>query len=161
MSPGQILPGQMSLWQLESVQDGPRNLPLKLGQNRVSNCWDITDIEFLWGGWVVGSYAQSFLHPTSNYIEVRLSLSWGCDNSVYCTVQEIDFCHAVSTKHVGILKTVQLPNSICRGSFCLSQQWKWKYSFIEVHQFLKYSEWMTCNEVITRMILFIIKDNIV
>ena len=148
MSPGQMLPGQISLWQLESVQDGPRNLTLKFGQNRVSNSWDIADIEFLWG-------------PTSNYIEVRLSLSWGCDNSVYCTVQEIDFCHAVSTKHVGILKTVQLPNSICRGSFCLSQQWKWKYSFIEVHQFLKYSEWMTCNEVITRMILFIIKDNIV
>ena len=25
MSPGQMLPGQMSLWQLESVQDSPRN----------------------------------------------------------------------------------------------------------------------------------------
>ena len=31
MSPEQILPWQMSLWQLESVQDGPRNLHLKLG----------------------------------------------------------------------------------------------------------------------------------
>ena len=158
MSQGQMQDRKMSLWQLESVQDGPRNLTLKFGQNRVSNSWDIADVEFLWDGGVV---CTVILRPTSNYIEVRLSLSWGCDNSVYCTVQEIDFCHAVSTKHVGILKTVQLPNSICRGSFCLSQQWKWKYSFIEVHQFLKYSEWMTCNEVITRMILFIVKDNIV
>ena len=33
MLPGQMLPGQMSLWQLESVQEGPRNLPLKFGQN--------------------------------------------------------------------------------------------------------------------------------
>ena len=29
-------------------------------------------------GWV--GFAQSFSCPTSNYIEVRLSLSWGCDN---------------------------------------------------------------------------------
>ena len=28
--------GQMSLWQLVSVKDGPRNLPLKFGQNRVA-----------------------------------------------------------------------------------------------------------------------------
>ena len=35
MLPGQMSPGQMSL--LESVQDGPRNLPLQFGQNRVSN----------------------------------------------------------------------------------------------------------------------------
>ena len=31
-----------------------------------------------WGG--VGWYAQSFSSPTSNYIEVTLWLSWGCDN---------------------------------------------------------------------------------
>ena len=49
-----MLPGQMSLWQLESVQDSPRNLRLKFGQNRVSNSWDITDIEFLWVGGVNG-----------------------------------------------------------------------------------------------------------
>ena len=46
-----MLPGQMSPLQLESVQDGPRNLPLKFGQNRVSNSLDIYDIEFVWGGW--------------------------------------------------------------------------------------------------------------
>ena len=40
----------MSPLQLESVQDGPSNLSLKFGQNRVSNSWDIMDIEFLWGG---------------------------------------------------------------------------------------------------------------
>ena len=36
---------QMSLWLLEFVQDGPRNLPLKLGQNRVSNTWYIPDMD--------------------------------------------------------------------------------------------------------------------
>ena len=46
MLPGQMLPGQMSSWQLESVHEGPRSLHLKFGQNRVSNSWDIVDIEF-------------------------------------------------------------------------------------------------------------------
>ena len=54
MLPGQMLPGQMSLWKLASVKDGPRNLALKFGQNWVSNSWDISDIEFSDGGWVVG-----------------------------------------------------------------------------------------------------------
>ena len=35
----------MSLWQLESVLDVPRNLPLKFRQNRVSNSWDILDMD--------------------------------------------------------------------------------------------------------------------
>ena len=35
MSPGNLLPGQMS--QLASVKDGPRDLPLKFGQNWVIN----------------------------------------------------------------------------------------------------------------------------
>ena len=46
MPPGQTLPGQISPLQLESVQNGSRNLPLKFGQNGFSNNWDITDIEF-------------------------------------------------------------------------------------------------------------------
>ena len=41
MWPRQILPGQLS------VQDGPRNLPLNLGQNQASYSCDIADIEFL------------------------------------------------------------------------------------------------------------------
>ena len=45
MSPEQMLPGQMSLWQLESVLDVPRNLPVKFHQNRVSNSWDIPDMD--------------------------------------------------------------------------------------------------------------------
>ena len=45
-----MLPGQMSLWQLESVLDVPRNLPVKFHQNRVSNSWDIANIEFVSGG---------------------------------------------------------------------------------------------------------------
>ena len=36
----------MSPWQLGCVKDGPRNLRLKFGQNRVSNSWDIADVEF-------------------------------------------------------------------------------------------------------------------
>ena len=36
----------MSPLQLESVQDGPRNLS-KFGENRASHSWDIPDIEFL------------------------------------------------------------------------------------------------------------------
>ena len=42
---GQMLPGQMSLWHLESVQDGPRNLRLKFGQNWISNSRDISDMD--------------------------------------------------------------------------------------------------------------------
>ena len=42
-----MLPGQMSMWQSEFVQEGPRNLSLKFGQNCVSNSWDIADIEFV------------------------------------------------------------------------------------------------------------------
>ena len=47
MAPGQMAPEQMSAWQLESVQDGPRNLPLMFSLNRVINSWDIADIESL------------------------------------------------------------------------------------------------------------------
>ena len=59
MLPGQVLPGQMSTWMLEYVNEGPRNLNLKFGQNRVSNSWDIVDIEFV-GGWVVGGVPSHF-----------------------------------------------------------------------------------------------------
>ena len=45
-----MLPGQMLVWQLESLQEGPRNLPLKFGRNPASNSWDIGDIEFVWVG---------------------------------------------------------------------------------------------------------------
>ena len=53
----------------------PKNLPLKLGQNSVSNSWDITDFEFP----VVGG-GQSFSCQTQLklcYVEV----SWGYGNS--------------------------------------------------------------------------------
>ena len=36
---------QMSLWLLVYVQDCPRNLPLKFDQNRVSNSWDIPNMD--------------------------------------------------------------------------------------------------------------------
>ena len=40
-----IFPGQMLLWQLASVNDGPRNLLLKFGQNQVSKSRDIPDMD--------------------------------------------------------------------------------------------------------------------
>ena len=48
----------------------PRNLPLKFGQNRVSNSWDIDDIEFpvVVGGGVKSVSCQTQLF----YVE----LSW-------------------------------------------------------------------------------------
>ena len=35
-----MFPGLMSLWQLASVKNGPRNLPLKFGQSQASIIWD-------------------------------------------------------------------------------------------------------------------------
>ena len=64
MLPGQLLPGQMSPWQLELVQDGPRILRLKFGQNRVHNSWDIADIEFAVVGGGGGWYSKSFSRQT-------------------------------------------------------------------------------------------------
>ena len=45
MSPGQMMPGQMFMWQLESFLDVSRNLPLRCHKNRVSNSWDIPDMD--------------------------------------------------------------------------------------------------------------------
>ena len=62
-----MMPWQMSMWQLESILDVPRNLRLKFHQNRVSNSWDIGDIEFVWGG------VQSHFRVKPNRcVEVRL-----------------------------------------------------------------------------------------
>ena len=44
-----MLPGQMSPWQLESVLDVPRSLPLKFTQNQVNSKWDTANVEFVWG----------------------------------------------------------------------------------------------------------------
>ena len=48
MLQGQILHGQMSLWQLEYVHKGTGNLHFKFGQNWTSNSWDIADILLIW-----------------------------------------------------------------------------------------------------------------
>ena len=45
VSKSRDIPGQMFPWQLASVKDGPRNLPLMLCQNWVSISWDIPDID--------------------------------------------------------------------------------------------------------------------
>ena len=68
-----------------SVIDVPMNLHLKFHQNRVSNSWDITNIEFVWGGGVgwVGWCAKSFSCLTQLKVMlgwVELWLSWGFDN---------------------------------------------------------------------------------
>ena len=80
MLPGQMLPGQMSPWLLESVHEGPRNLHLKFGQNRVSNSWDIVDIEFavvvVVGGGGGGGPKSFSCQPNLDYVR----LSWGFDN---------------------------------------------------------------------------------
>ena len=47
---GQMLPGQMSLWQLSIVKVEPGKLFLKFGQNCMSNSWDVANIEFPVGG---------------------------------------------------------------------------------------------------------------
>ena len=67
---GQMLPGQMSPWQLKSVQDCPRNLHLKFGQNRVSNSWDVDVVEFA----VVVDQSHFRVKPNLGY--VRLSWGW-------------------------------------------------------------------------------------
>ena len=84
MSPWQMLPGQMSLRQLESVQDSPRNLSLKFGQNCVSNSWNIADIEVVvvllrvagWVGGRVGGLSENGNKAISASIEVEVELSW-------------------------------------------------------------------------------------
>ena len=67
-------------WQLGSVKNGPRNLPLKFGSNPVSNSWDITDMEFVWGGVVGGVQSNFHVKPNFGWIVVELTLSWGFDN---------------------------------------------------------------------------------
>ena len=65
---------------MESVLDVPMNLHLKFHQNRVSNSWDIGNIEFVW--WGVGWFAKSFSCLTQLKVMlgwVELWLSWGFD----------------------------------------------------------------------------------
>ena len=68
-------PGQMSLWQLESVQDGPGNQPLKFGQNRIRASWDIADFDAKlilnfnfnlverWDGYILNYSSHPATHP--------------------------------------------------------------------------------------------------
>ena len=76
-----MLRGQMSPWQLESVLNVHRNLPLKFHQNRVSNSWDIADIEFLWW-WVVQSHF--IVKPN-----LALRLDWGFDNKAHGSAHNV------------------------------------------------------------------------
>ena len=73
----EIFFGWNFLGEQKSVQNGPRDLRLKFGQNWVSNSWDITDIEFLWVGWggVVGIYSHFRVQPPT-IVGLRLRCSW-------------------------------------------------------------------------------------
>ena len=59
-----------------SILDVPMNLRLKFHQNRISNSWDIGNIEFLWwgGGWGGGVVCKVIFmsNPTLGYVR----LSW-------------------------------------------------------------------------------------
>ena len=70
MSPGLMLPGQMSQWQLDFVLDVPWNLHLKFDQNRVSNSWEkfvVEDPQLIW--WRSTAYMW--------WLKVILVLSFG------------------------------------------------------------------------------------
>ena len=71
MSPGHVLPGQMSLWQLKYIQDNRRNLPLKFGQNWVSNNLDIATIEF-----TVVVVCKAIFMQNPNLCNVKLNYGW-------------------------------------------------------------------------------------
>ena len=77
----------MSLWHLETVQHGPRNLRLKFCQNRFSNSWNITDIEFVWVGWFAKSFScQTQLWLNCYLVDVELGF-WQYVHTIYTNTQ--------------------------------------------------------------------------
>ena len=58
----------------------PRNLPLKFGQNRVTNSWDIADIEFLVGGGWSWWWRRMVVAVKPNFCFDRLSWVGGLTN---------------------------------------------------------------------------------
>ena len=65
MSQGQMFPEQMSLGQLASVEDGPRNLSLKFGQNRHYPVGWVA-------GWVAGWVDNPKLRPPQPELKLKL-----------------------------------------------------------------------------------------
>ena len=114
MSPGQMLFGQMSLWQLESVLDVPRNLFLKFHQIRVSNSWDIADIEFAWVGWVGVACKVIFMsNPTQGMSGVvELWLSWSFDKivQIFCIMR----CRLASILQKGLSRSFSGTNFLAK-----------------------------------------------
>ena len=96
-----MLPGQMSLWQLESLQDNPRNISLKFGQNRVSNSWDITDRG--WADQVCSNVYQCLLSKVG---KMNKDHQDKCSQDICCS----DKCHhdkeAIKTKNSQIVEKV-------------------------------------------------------
>ena len=83
MLPGQMITGKVSEWQLKSVLDISRNLPLKFHQNQVSNSWDIADIEFCGGVVCKVIFASNLTKVMLGWGWAELGLSWGFDNIYY------------------------------------------------------------------------------
>ena len=75
MLQGQMLPGQMSSWLLESAKECPKNPPLKFGQNRASNSWDMASF-------LMVNYRDPNNNKNPNFANsvvdfAALSRSWG------------------------------------------------------------------------------------
>ena len=79
-------PGQMLLGLLESVVDILRNLPLKSGQNRVTNSWDISDMD---------KWRQDKCHLPLTFHQNRVTNSWNIPYmDEYCQDKRcLDTCH--------------------------------------------------------------------
>ena len=86
-----MLRGQMSPWQLEFVLNVHRNLPLKFHQNRVSNSWDIADIEFVWWGGGV----ESFYCQAQPCVEVRLGFWQSFTKSYRVIKSNTESCNGI------------------------------------------------------------------
>ena len=133
---------------MEFVLDVPRNLPLKFGQNRVSNSRDIADIKFVWG--VAGCKVTFVSKPTKGY--VRLRLSWvvvelGVDNiSLASTISTQTYhCHGYfysdsSLSRTMLLSHITVLNQITQRYHCLrkyysniSHCFKYSYSIISLY----------------------------
>ena len=72
MSPGQLLPWQMSLWKLLPFEYCPRNLTLNFGQIRASN-----SLEYCWH-WVCAVVEfECWVVQQSHYSYIRLSCGCG------------------------------------------------------------------------------------
>ena len=118
MLPGQMLPGQMSSWLLESVHEGPRSLHLKFGQNPVSNNRDIADLELSVGG------VKSFSCKT----QVRLSWGWVGVLTIYVYIWINWWPQMLGELFFSFCQMLAIPNSWQSRGEALSSAWSGHWS---------------------------------